>query len=95
MNQERRKPSRVATESCVKRPPDGGNGHVTANRCLVASVKIAKGRAGFPQSISAYHLRHMVPHLYSGLRNACDPLPILLEVSKITTNEDVVIPLWI
>ena len=89
MNQEPRKPSRVATESCVKRPPDVGNRHVTTNRCHVAFVKIVKGCAGFPQSISAYHLRHMLPHLHSGLRNTSDPLPILLEVSKITTNEDV------
>jgi hypothetical protein len=48
-------------ESCRKRPPDLGNSHVTTNRCHVAFVKITKGCARFPQSISADHLRHMRP----------------------------------
>jgi hypothetical protein len=89
MDEEPCKPSRVATESRVKRPPDVGNRHVTANRCHVAFVEIAKGCAGFPQSISVDHLRHMLSHLHSRLRKTGNPLSILLEVSKITANEDI------
>jgi hypothetical protein len=79
----------------VKRPPDVGNRHVTTNRCHVAFIEISEGCSTFPQSVFSDHLRHMLPHLHSGLRNTSDPLPVLLEVSKIATNEDVGIPLWI
>jgi hypothetical protein len=37
----------------------------------------------------------MLPHLHGDSLNACDPLAILFEMSKIAANEDVWIFLWI